>query len=66
MQIDVFECKNISGIYENCAPKEEIDKVLGNSLYVFYYLDSNVDPTNYKKPFEEIANIQTSFSSNLY
>jgi hypothetical protein len=66
MQIDIFECKNISGINENCAPKEEIDKVLQNSLYVFYYIDSNVDPTNYKKPFEQITTLKTSFSSNLY
>jgi hypothetical protein len=49
IQINLSKCTNGTGVV--CKSDKEINERLKLSFFEFYYLDWNVDPNNYEKPF---------------
>ena len=66
LQFEFFPCKNGTSSVV-CKPKEEIQRVLGNSILLGQYLDFVVIPEDYENPVQwKVGNWFTSISINSF
>ena len=71
LKTNIEKCNNISFLKEllgECQPQKEIDEYLNKYLEIYlYFSDIQVDPTNYKYPFQKYLQlISTRIGNNKF